>query len=110
MWIAPGGFPALLAVSKSKATDTTPETSNPPTTGATHTWEDLVKVVSEPTAAQLDLYAISTAPAALVERGSHIGSDKILTDMVRLYSTAAELYPKATPPSAGSSSGSPPRC
>ena len=83
-------------MSKSKATDTTPEPSNPPTTGATHTWEDLVKAVSEPTAARLDLYAISTTPEALVERGSHIGSDKILTDMVRLHGTAAELYPEAT--------------
>jgi hypothetical protein len=88
-------------VSKPKATDTTPETSNLASTGATHTWEDLVKAVSEPTAAQLDLYAVSTAPAALVERGSHIGSDKILTDMVRLCGTAAEFYPKATPAQRG---------
>lgn len=88
-------------MSKPKATDTTPETFNPPTTGANHTWEDLVKVVSEPTAAQLELYAISAAPAALVERGSHIGSDKILTDMVRLYGIAAEFYPKVTPAQRG---------
>lgn len=88
-------------MSKHKATDTILETSNLTTPGATHTWEDLVKAVSEPTAAQLDLYAITTAPAALVERGSHIGSDKIITDMVRLYGTAAEFYPKATPAQRG---------
>ncbi|MEO5726216.1 MAG: hypothetical protein ABI134_25025, partial [Byssovorax sp.] len=65
-------------------------------TGATHTWEALVQAIPEPTQAQQELYAIRTAPAALVERGAHIRSEKIRTDMVRLCGTAAEFYPKAT--------------
>jgi hypothetical protein len=42
------------------------------------------------------MFAIRTPPAALVERGSHIRSEKIRTDMVRLCGTAAEFYPHAT--------------
>jgi hypothetical protein len=83
-------------VSKLKTTDTKPNTSSLPTLGATHTWEGLVKLVPEPTAAQLELYVIRTPPAALIERGSHIGSEKIRTDMVRLCGIAADFYPKAT--------------
>jgi hypothetical protein len=84
-------------VSKPKAPDTTPETSNPPTTATTHTWDALVKAVSDPTPAQLALYRIRISPAALIERGSHIGSEKIRTDMVRLCGIAADFYPTATP-------------
>ena len=42
------------------------------------------------------MFAIRTPTAALVERGSHIRSEKIRTDMVRLCGTAAEFYPHAT--------------
>ena len=83
-------------MSKSKPTDYTSQPSIPITTGATHTWDALVKAVSAPTPEHLELYAIRTAPAALIERGSHIRSEKILTDMVRLGGIAAEFYPKAT--------------
>jgi hypothetical protein len=84
-------------MSKPKVTDAISQPTTPNTTGATHTWEALVKAVPEPTPAQLALYAIRTAPAALIERGTHIRSEKIRTDMVRLGGIAAEFYPTATP-------------
>jgi hypothetical protein len=83
-------------MAKPKTPDPTLTSSTQISTGATHTWEALVKAVSEPTQAQLELYAVSTAPAALIERGSHIRSEKIRTDLVRLCGIAAEFYPKAT--------------
>jgi len=55
-----------------------------------------VQAVAAPTSAQLAMFAIRTSTAALIERGAHIRSEKIRTDMVRLCGTAAEFYPKAT--------------
>lgn len=92
----PGVFLTLPRVSKPKATDTKPEPPTPLVAGATHTWEALVKAVPAPTPAHLELFAIRTPHAALIERGSHIRSEKILTDMVRLCSVAAEFHHKAT--------------
>ena len=63
---------------------------------ATHTWASLLAAVAPPTEEQLDLYAIRTSPAVLVDRGSHIRSEKIRTDMVRLCGIAAEFWPKAS--------------
>ena len=85
-------------MSKSKAPDTTAQLSSLTLTptGATHTWEALALLVPAPTPAQLAMFAIRTPPAALVERGSHIRSEKIRTDMVRLCGIAAEFYPHAT--------------
>jgi len=83
-------------VAKPKTTDPKPEPPTPLIAGATHTWEALVKAVPEPTPAHLELFALRTPPAALIERGSHIRSEKILTDMVRLCGVAAEFYLKAT--------------
>jgi type II secretory pathway component PulM len=83
-------------MSKAKATESTSTTLIPLIARATHTWESLVQTVPEPTQAQLDLYAVRTPPAALVERGSHIRSEKIRTDLVRLGGIAANFYPQAT--------------
>jgi hypothetical protein len=83
-------------MAKPKAPDPSPDPFTPPAAGATHTWASLAQAVSAPTPAQLAMFAIRTPPAALVERGSHIRSEKIRTDMVRLCGTAAEFYPGAT--------------
>lgn len=64
---------------------------------ATHTWPALLAAVSAPTADQIALYAIRTSPAILIDRGSHIRSEKIRTDMVRLCGIAAEFWPRVTP-------------
>lgn len=69
-----------------------PAVTAPP---ATHTWTSLVAAVPAPTDDQLALYAIRTPTAALVDRGSHIRSEKIRTDMVRLCGMAAEFWPRA---------------
>ena len=42
------------------------------------------------------MFAIRTSTAALIERGAHIRSEKIRTDMVRLCGIAAEFYSTAT--------------
>jgi hypothetical protein len=84
-----------MSTPKAKAPD--PDPVIPPAAGSTHTWASLAQAVSAPTPAQLAMFAIRTPPAALVERGSHIRSEKIRTDMVRLCGTAAEFYPRATP-------------
>jgi hypothetical protein len=81
---------------KPKTTDQPPTHSTQINAGATHTWEALAQAVSAPTPAQLAMFAIRTPPAALVERGAHIRSEKIRTDMVRLCGIAAEFYPHAT--------------
>ena len=59
-------------MSKPKATDPISPLSLLVTAGATHTWDALVKLVSEPTQEQLDLYAVRTPVALLIERGTHI--------------------------------------
>lgn len=64
---------------------------------ATHTWTALLAAVASPTAEQLALYAIRTSPAILIDRGSHIRSEKIRTDMVRLCGIAAEFWFRSTP-------------
>ena len=86
-------------MTKPRAPDTIPQLSSPSLTptGATHTWEGLAQLVPAPTPAQLAMFAIHTPPAALIERGSHIRSEKIRTDMVRLCGIAADFYPTATP-------------
>lgn len=83
----------------SKTTPVTPppQSSTSAGTGATHTWAELAKAVPAPTAEQLDLYAIRSPIADLVERGRHIRSEKIRTDLVRLGGIAADFYPRATP-------------
>lgn len=83
-------------MAKPKTTDQAPTPSTLNTTGATYTWEALTQAVPEPSAAQVAMFAIRTPPAALIERGAHIRSEKIRTDMVRLCGTAAEFYPHAT--------------
>jgi hypothetical protein len=83
-------------MTKNRSAELNPEASTTTNPGATHTWEALVQAVPEPTKTQQELYAIRTAPAALVERGAHIRLEKIRTDMVRLCGIAAEFYPKAT--------------
>ena len=83
-------------MAKPKTTDQVPTPSTLNSTGATYTWEALAQAVPEPTAAQLAMFAIRTPPAALIERGAHIRSEKIRTDMVRLCGIAAEFYPHAT--------------
>ena len=96
LWIVRELLSYAAAMAKPRATDLIPAASTTTSTGATHTWAALVQTVPEPTKAQQELYAIRTAPAALVERGAHIRSEKIRTDMVRLCGIAAEFYPKAT--------------
>ncbi len=63
---------------------------------ATHTWSSILANVPAPTPAESERYALSVAPGDLVERGTKIRSEKILTDMVRLGGIAAEFWPKAT--------------
>jgi len=84
-------------VSKTKPVDPPLQPSTSVNTGATHTWAELAKAVPAPTAEQLDLYAIRSPIADLVERGRHIRSEKIRTDLVRLGGIAADFYPRATP-------------
>jgi hypothetical protein len=62
----------------------------------THTWASLLRAVPAPTKQESELYALRTSPAELIERGSHIRSEKIRTDLVRLYGITAEFLPKAT--------------
>jgi hypothetical protein len=87
--------------SASKSKKSTPKKSGskkltaPAQAPATHTWEALLHAVHAPSKEQRLLYAIRTAPAELVDRGTHIRSEKILTDTVRLYGVAAEFWAKA---------------
>ncbi|MRG90597.1 hypothetical protein [Polyangium spumosum] len=64
---------------------------------ATYTWSYLLQAVPAPTPAQAALYAIDVAPGDLIERGTRIRSEKILTDLVRFGGITAEFWPKATP-------------
>ncbi len=43
------------------------------------------------------MYALTTPPGDLIERGARIRSEKILTDLVRFGGIAAEFWGKATP-------------
>jgi hypothetical protein len=83
-------------VSNHKADDPALAPSTPTSTGATHTWEALVHAVPAPTPAQLAMFAIRIPTSALIERGAHIRSEKIRTDMVRLCGIAAAFYQQAT--------------
>lgn len=63
----------------------------------TYTWESVLAAVAPPTDEQRALYALGDAPAALVESGARIRSEKILTDLVRWCGQVAEFMPKASP-------------
>lgn len=62
-----------------------------------YTWENLLAVVPEPTDEQRALYAVLTDPDDLIESGTRIRSEKILTDLVHWGGQVAEFMPKATP-------------
>ncbi len=63
----------------------------------TYTWPSLLAIVPAPTSAESELYALGVPKNDLIERGTKIRSQKILTDLVRLGGIAAEFWPKATP-------------
>ena len=67
-----------------------------PNTEPTHTWEALLAAVPAPTPEASALYALTAAPADLIEAGSRIRSEKILTDLVRWGGQVAEFLPKVT--------------
>jgi len=52
--------------------------------------------VPAPSPAEAELYALDVPKSDLIERGTKIRSQKILTDLVRLGGIATEFWPKAT--------------
>lgn len=62
----------------------------------THTWTSVLAAVPAPTQAEIDLYALDLPPSDLVERGTKIRSEKILTDLVRISGQAAEFWRNAS--------------
>lgn len=68
-----------------------------PNAESTYTWETVLAAVPAPTQEASNLYALTTAPADLIEQGARIRTEKILTDLVRWSGQVAEFMPKATP-------------
>ncbi|MDC0746388.1 hypothetical protein [Polyangium mundeleinium] len=66
------------------------------TTTATYTWPAVLAMVSAPTEEEAERYANEIPNAELMERGSQIRSEKILTDLVRFGGILGEFWPKAT--------------
>ena len=78
LWIVHGERPWTLVASKTKSTDPIPQTSTPASTGANHTWAGLVKIVPEPTAEQMELYAnVEAALELLFHEGRAISADAV---------------------------------
>ncbi|MDI3284145.1 hypothetical protein [Polyangium sp. 15x6] len=66
------------------------------TTAPTYTWPAVLAMVPAPTQEEAERYADETPNADLMERGSQIRSEKILTDLVRFGGILGEFWPKAT--------------
>ncbi|MDC3956440.1 hypothetical protein [Polyangium jinanense] len=67
------------------------------TSTPTYTWASVLAMVSAPTQDETERYAVEIPHADLMERGSQIRSEKILTDLVRFGGIVGEFWPKATP-------------
>ncbi|MDI1449371.1 hypothetical protein [Polyangium sp. 6x1] len=67
------------------------------TSTPTYTWASVLAMVPAPTQEEADRYVSEHPNADLMERGSQIRSEKILTDLVRFGGLLGEFWPKATP-------------
>ncbi|MRG91390.1 hypothetical protein [Polyangium spumosum] len=65
-------------------------------TTPTYTWPAVLAMVAAPTEEEAERYAVEISTSDLMELGSQIRSQKILTDLVRFGGIIGEFWPKAT--------------
>jgi hypothetical protein len=66
------------------------------TTTPTYTWTSVLAMVPAPTTVEAQRYAIDAPHTDLIEWGTQIRSEKILTDLLRFGGILGEFWPKAT--------------